>query len=225
MEMQVQRILDEIKSTSVQTFEKNLVGIYVHGSLALGCFSWDNSDIDFIVVLKNLPTQAQKEEYISELMRINEICPPKGLEMSIVLDEYTSQFIYPTPFELHFSNSHLRQCTENISEYCMQMNGTDKDLASATTWLFVTIKILPSFLPMMIPEPTPSDSLLCVCPNQLWLVVSNFPVIDTIDGITFFDTPERSLLLVLELLLVVFVVASCVAPFPMPALLNPYVTP
>ena len=78
---------------------------------------------------------------------------------------------------------------------------------------------------MMIPEPTPSDSLLCVCPNQLWLVVSNFPVIDTIDGITFFDTPERSLLLVLELLLVVFVVASCVAPFPMPALLNPYVTP
>ena len=104
-------------------------------------------------------------------------------------------------------------------------NPTDKDLASATTWLFVTIKILPSFLPMMIPEPTPSDSLLCVCPNQLWLVVSNFPVIDTIDGITFFDTPERSLLLVLELLLVVFVVASCVAPFPMPALLNPYVTP
>ena len=53
MEMQVQRILDEIKSTSVQTFEKNLVGIYVHGSLALGCFSWDNSDIDFIVVLKS----------------------------------------------------------------------------------------------------------------------------------------------------------------------------
>ena len=104
-------------------------------------------------------------------------------------------------------------------------NPTDKDLASATTWLFVTIKILPSFLPMMIPEPTPSDSLLCVCPNQLWLVVSNFPVIDTIDGITFFDTPERSSLLVLELLLVVFVVASCVAPFPMPALLNPYVTP
>ena len=133
MEMQVQRILDEIKSTSVQTFEKNLVGIYVHGSLALGCFSWDNSDIDFIVVLKNPPTQAQKEEHISELMRINEICPPKGLEMSIVLDEYTSQFIYPTPFELHFSNSHLRQCTENISEYCMQMNGTDKDLTAHFT--------------------------------------------------------------------------------------------
>ena len=104
-------------------------------------------------------------------------------------------------------------------------NPTDKDFASSTTWLFVAIRIFPSFLPIMIPEPTPSDSLLCVCPNQLWLVVSNFPVIETMDGITFADTPERSSLLVLELLLVVFVVASCVAPLPTPAFANPYVTP
>lgn len=133
MEMRVQRILEEIKNISLRTFEENLVGVYVHGSLALGCFCWDNSNIDFIVVLKNPPTQTQKEEYISELMEINKICPPKGLEMSIVLEKYTSQFVYPTPFELHFSNSHLRQCTENITEYCIQMNGTDKDLAAHFT--------------------------------------------------------------------------------------------
>ena len=71
MEIRVQKILEQIKCLSIQTFEESLLGVYVHGSLALGCFSWENSDIDFIVVLKNSPTQAQKEKYISGLLDIN----------------------------------------------------------------------------------------------------------------------------------------------------------
>lgn len=133
MDIRVKKILEQIKHLSIQIFGENLVGVYVHGSLALGCFSWDNSDIDFVVVLGNAPTQTQKEEYISGLLNINKNCPPKGLEMSIVLERYTRQFVYPTPFELHFSNAHLKQCSENIKEYCQHMNGTDKDLAAHFT--------------------------------------------------------------------------------------------
>lgn len=133
MEIRVQKILEQIKCLSIQTFEESLVGVYVHGSLALGCFSWENSDIDFIVVLKDSPTQAQKEKYISGLLDINKNSPPKGLEMSIVLEKYTRQFVYPTPFELHFSKAHLKQSTENINDYCQHMNGTDKDLAAHFT--------------------------------------------------------------------------------------------
>lgn len=133
MDIRVPKILEQIRLLSLQTFEENLIGVYVHGSLAFGCFSWDNSDIDFIVVLENAPTQTQKEEYISGLLDINKNCPPKGLEMSIVLERYTRQFIFPTPFELHFSNGHLEQCSKNIKEYCQQMNGTDKDLAAHFT--------------------------------------------------------------------------------------------
>lgn len=133
MGIRVQEILEQIKHLSIKTFGGNLSGVYVHGSLALECFSWDNSDIDFVVVLGNAPTQTQKEEYISGLLNINKNCPPKGLEMSIVLERYTRQFVYPTPFELHFSNAHLKQCSENIREYCQKMNGTDKDLAAHFT--------------------------------------------------------------------------------------------
>lgn len=133
MDIKVQTILEQIRTLSIQTFEENLIGVYIHGSLALGCFNWDNSDIDFIVVLKNKPTQEQKEEYMAGILNINKNAPPKGLEMSVVLEKYTQQFVYPTPFELHFSNAHLKWCTDDLKSYCQNMNGTDKDLASHFT--------------------------------------------------------------------------------------------
>lgn len=133
MDIRVQKILEQIKELSKQTFKENLTGVYVHGSVALGCFNWNNSDIDFIVVLKNIPTEEQKEKYITGLLEINNECPAKGLEMSIVLEKYTHQFVYPTPFELHFSNAHLKRCSDDLREYCRHMNGTDKDLAAHFT--------------------------------------------------------------------------------------------
>ena len=108
MEIRVQILLEQIKHMSIQTFGTNLVGVYVHGSLALGCFSWENSDIDFIVVLEHVPTQAQKEDYISELLDINKNSPPKGLEMSIVLKRLpVSLYIrlhLSCTFQKHISN-------------------------------------------------------------------------------------------------------------------------
>lgn len=133
MDNRVQAILERIRTLSIRVFGDNLVGIYIHGSLALGCFNWDNSDIDFIVVLKNAPAQEQKEEYITGILKINKDSPPKGLEMSVVLEKYTRRFVYPTPFELHFSNAHLKSCSDNMGTFCRNMHGTDKDLAAHFT--------------------------------------------------------------------------------------------
>lgn len=122
------RILEQIKSSCLEALSTKLVGIYIHGSLAFGCFNWDKSDIDFIVVTPSSPTLEEKERLITALMKIE--APPKGLEMSVVLEKYCRDFIYPTPFELHFSNEHKQRCIENLSGYCADMNGTDKDLAA-----------------------------------------------------------------------------------------------
>lgn len=43
--------------------------------------------------------------------------------------KYCKHFVYPTPFELHFSNSHLQWFMENVEDYIRKMNGEDKDLA------------------------------------------------------------------------------------------------
>ena len=133
MDLQVQKILNQIKTACTGIFPTNLIGIYVHGSLAFGCFNWDKSDIDFIIVTRLSPTLQEKERLIKELLKIDKICPPKGLEMSLVLEEYCRNFLYPTPFELHFSNTHKQKCSDNLSDYCAHMNGTDKDLAAHFT--------------------------------------------------------------------------------------------
>lgn len=133
MDLQVQKILKQIQTTCVDILSSNLVGIYVHGSLAFDCFNWDKSDIDFIIVTRLSPTLQEKERLIEGLLRIDKICPPKGLEMSLILEEYCRNFLYPTPFELHFSNMHKQKCSDNLTEYCAHMNGTDKDLAAHFT--------------------------------------------------------------------------------------------
>ena len=56
MEMRVEKILEQLKAACTNILSANLTGIYLHGSLALGCFNWDKSDIDFIVVTRTAPT-------------------------------------------------------------------------------------------------------------------------------------------------------------------------
>lgn len=126
-------ILQKIKSSYQNILDKKLVGIYVHGSIAFKCFNWDKSDIDFLVVVNAQLTQEEKEALISELLTLDKYCPLKGLEMSVVLESACKPFVYPTPFELHFSNAHRENAKNDLSVYCEYMNGVDKDLAAHFT--------------------------------------------------------------------------------------------
>lgn len=126
-------LLDQIKKSYQGILSENLIGIYVHGSIAFNCFHWEMSDIDFIVVTKEAPSLLEKEELIKVLLHKDSISPPKGIEMSLVLKKHCKNFIYPTPFELHFSNTHKEECRTNLENYCKNMNGVDKDLAAHFT--------------------------------------------------------------------------------------------
>jgi streptomycin 3"-adenylyltransferase len=95
-------IADEYK----QILCENLVGIYVHGSIAFGCFNWDKSDIDFIVIINEPIPQKTKLALVQVLKNLREQSPPRGFEMSIVLEKYCRVFVYPTPYELHFASGH-----------------------------------------------------------------------------------------------------------------------
>lgn len=126
-------LLRRIRAAYQEILGSALTGLYVHGSLALGCFCWERSDIDFLAVVKRPLTQAQKEALIRALLALDADGPPKGLEMSVVLESVCKPFQYPTPFELHFSNMHKQACRENLARYCRDMNGVDPDLAAHFT--------------------------------------------------------------------------------------------
>lgn len=114
---------------------KNLVGVYLHGSAVMGCFNERKSDIDLLVVVYEEIPDEVKKRYMDMVVRLNEAAPPKGIEMSIVRKNVCNPFVYPTPFELHFSIAHLGWYRTNPSDYIGRMNGVDKDLAAHFTIL------------------------------------------------------------------------------------------
>ena len=110
-----------------------LTGVYLHGSLAFGCFTWATGDIDFLVVAESPLTQAEKETLVRVLLDMSADAPPKGFEMSVVLRRDCDPVVHPVPFELHFSNAHKARAEADLSAYCRDMHGVDPDLAAHFT--------------------------------------------------------------------------------------------
>ena len=118
---------------SKEILRENLVGVYLHGSSVMGCFNPQKSDIDMIIVVERPLTDPVKRAYMEMVVEYNALGPAKGIEMSVVLREVCKPFVYPTPYELHFSAGHLEWYKDDPDEYIREMNGTDKDLAAHFT--------------------------------------------------------------------------------------------
>ncbi|WP_336824485.1 aminoglycoside adenylyltransferase domain-containing protein [Sporosarcina sp. USHLN248] len=131
--MDTKKTLDKISNEYQKILRNNLVGIYVHGSIAFGCFNPNKSDIDFIVVVDESPSLEEKIALINVLLKLSSESPANGFEMSVVLLDSCQNFAYPTPFVLHYSKLHMQQCLADITSYSEMMNGTDKDLAAHFT--------------------------------------------------------------------------------------------
>ena len=130
---QTDRLIQEFVEQSKSILRDNLVGVYLHGSAVMGCFNPRKSDIDLIIVVDHHLPDSVKRSYMDMVVRCNASGPVKGIEMSIVLRAVCRPFVYPTPFELHFSAMHLAWYTRDPDGYIRQMNGTDRDLAAHFT--------------------------------------------------------------------------------------------
>ena len=133
-------ILETITETFVKGSREilgdNLVGVYLHGSAVMGCFNEKKSDIDLLVVVNEEISDEIKMRYMDMVVRLNADAPQKGIEMSIVRKDACKTFIYPTPFELHFSITHLEWYKADPADYVAKMKGTDKDLAAHFTIIY-----------------------------------------------------------------------------------------
>lgn len=133
---ELEKLLDDFILNSKNILYDNLIGIYLHGSLAMGCYNEKKSDIDLLVVVKNDVSKEDKRRYMDMVVALNNKAPSKGIELSIVKEAVCKPFVYPTPFELHFSVAHLNWYLSNPEDYIEKMNGTDKDLAAHFTIIY-----------------------------------------------------------------------------------------
>jgi len=133
MDQRVSLILDRLDKLFIRTLGDDLAGVYVHGSLAFGCFTWETGDIDLIIVAEREPDPGRKREIIRGIMEIEKDAPEKGIEMSILLREDCRRFVHPMPYVLHYSKGHTAQYLADMDGHIGNLRGTDRDLAAHLT--------------------------------------------------------------------------------------------
>ena len=133
-------VLNDLLKSFVTQCQKilgdNLVGIYLHGSAVMRCYNEKKSDIDLLIVVNEVIPNEIKHRFMDMVVELNTYAPPKGIELSIVKREVCNPFVYPTPFELHFSIAHLEWYKTDPLDYIDKMNGIDKDLAAHFTIIY-----------------------------------------------------------------------------------------
>lgn len=91
----------------------NLVGIYIHGSLALQSFNPNSSDIDVIVLLNDKIDVDTKFQLVKELLGLSN--NPAPIEISFITKEAIMPWKHPTPFELHSSEYWRERYEERVA--------------------------------------------------------------------------------------------------------------
>lgn len=123
-------LCQNISRQAALLFGSSYTGMYVHGSLALGGFRWAVSDIDFIIVVTQPVSLPAKTAFLQALLDLDSQAPAKGLEMSVILRSVCQHPVYPTPYQLHFSNMHKEKCRRDPAAYAAKSSGLDPDLAA-----------------------------------------------------------------------------------------------
>ncbi len=117
MPQKVKKVLEELSNFFQEVLGRNLVGIYLHGSLAMGCFNPASSDIDIIAVIKGKLSLQAKNKLQAGIRLSSKKYPQNEFEISVVKQDVLRKFKYPTPFEFHFSKSSKNVSAKNNTGY------------------------------------------------------------------------------------------------------------
>jgi streptomycin 3"-adenylyltransferase len=127
--------LEELQRGLLDLLGESLVGVYLHGSLAMGCFNPARSDLDLLAVTEH-PMSAETKRNIAELLlRVSSQHRP--IEISFLSERDLHPWRYPTPFDFHYGEAHRAELERELqSERWRTWNDhrpTDPDLAAHIT--------------------------------------------------------------------------------------------
>jgi hypothetical protein len=130
LKTQIGRLVDGIRDR----LGANLAGVYLTGSLAMGCFNPALSDVDLLAVVRAPLTLPQKKALAQLLLFLSR--KPAPVEISFLARPKLQPWSYPTPFEFHYSEAWRTQYEAFVNGgpgFEALNGGQDTDLASAIT--------------------------------------------------------------------------------------------
>jgi predicted nucleotidyltransferase len=79
----------------------NMIGVYLHGSLAMGCFHPQHSDLDLLALLEEPAPCERRNAWAQQILQISGA--PAPIEISILHRNQFTPWRHPTPYSFHFS--------------------------------------------------------------------------------------------------------------------------
>ncbi len=117
--------------------KENFLGLYIHGSWAMGGFNPDRSDVDLLVVVKNSLDIATQCKLAKFLLAIS--YDPYPIEVSFLTQKQLENWTHPSPYEFHYSEgwrqSFEQQLLTDQYEAINNDHKVDPDLAAHLTIL------------------------------------------------------------------------------------------
>jgi streptomycin 3"-adenylyltransferase len=105
---------------------ENLLGVYLHGSLAMGSYFPPKSDIDILAVVKEKLTIESAEKMNSETATYSDTRPTVGdIELSVITAETANDIPSKLPYELHYSEYWHDRIINHQIEYGTEQYDTD----------------------------------------------------------------------------------------------------
>jgi streptomycin 3"-adenylyltransferase len=158
---QLQTLTDDL----VNLLAGNLIGVYVHGSLAMGCFNPRHSDLDLLVISQRHLEPVTRRSLAEILLQRS--CVPQPVELSVLTHNDIMPWKYPTPFAFHYSEMWRDQIERDLANgnwrHWNDSVRTDPDLAAHIT---ITrhrgIRIYGAPIPDVFPEVPVNDYLASI---------------------------------------------------------------
>jgi hypothetical protein len=89
------------------------LGVYLHGSLAMGSFQPHRSDLDVLAVSDQPLVEESLRKLAADCLRISS--GPHPIEISCLACADLHPWRYPTPYQFHFSEAHRGRLAEGLS--------------------------------------------------------------------------------------------------------------
>jgi hypothetical protein len=119
----------------------DLVGVYLHGSVAMGCFNPDRSDVDLLAVTRTALLAVSRRS-VAELMLARSRAP-YPVELSVLTTRQLHPWRHPAPFDFHYSETWRESISSQLTSAELDSaSRTDPDLAGHITTLRARGRVL-----------------------------------------------------------------------------------
>lgn len=130
---EIKKQIEAVKNVWEKALGDDLIGIYIHGSLALTCFVEATSDIDILVVVKRHIKRNERLMIAEAIIKLDQ--KPCPLEMSAIRIDDLSNKVFPVICQFHYSDywttSYQQVLNKDVeSNYILDHDFEDSDIAS-----------------------------------------------------------------------------------------------